>query len=106
MRSEMWTSEETAKLAVLYRAALEAREMLPKNRFGQLAPIDFESIAIAMGRSVSAIMSEVSRAGINRPDGKLRSCLGPSCRGGKMFWSDGAGNRMCGKCRVYSAEAA
>lgn len=106
MRSENWTVEETGRLAVLHRAALEERDKKPRNRFGQRPPIDFEPVAAALGRSVSAVMSEVSRAGINRPDGKLRSCLGPSCRGGKMFWSESVGNRMCGKCRVYSAEAA
>ena len=28
-----------------------------------------------------------------------RTCLGPVCMGGKVFWSKGPGHRVCAKCR-------
>ena len=106
MRCNGWSNADTEKLAALYRAALIERDLKPKNRFGQPAPIDFDSIGVALGRTASAIMSEVSRAGIHRADAKLRTCLGPSCRGERKFWSESVGNRMCGRCLGWNAEAA
>ena len=36
-------------------------------------------------------------------DLKLRTCLGPLCRGRKKFWSSHKGNRLCKRCQATVA---
>lgn len=96
--SRAWTMAEQARLTTLYRAAVAVRDASPRGRYGQPAILDLESIAIALGRSVGAVMGEVTRMGLARRNAQLRSCLGPLCQGQRQFFSDGPGNRMCTRC--------
>ncbi len=75
-----WSGEDIKRLAELY--------------FSQPKP-PIEDMAFQLGRTPSAVFTELSRLGMAKPGVKLRSCM-PCTR---LFFSSWIGERICSYCK-------
>jgi hypothetical protein len=83
---EPWSDNDIETLADLYFVD-------PKKR-------SYDAMVEALGRTKSAIQSEISRRGMAQPGARMRACIGAECYGRRKFFSASAGHRICQRCSV------